>query len=141
MSVATSKIVAVVLSPTKVPKLHEVRHDVLPRAFIAGEWFEDSGLGDWQGFYDWLVTPEGRVIGVRQWLDERSKYTAMLATCLHVRAVGNANALEIFFGETRQFDPELSSSQDFGGNKLLVGLNALALTFNSPDEPLHRSEA
>lgn len=64
-----AETVAVVLSPSEKPRVYTVA-DLSGSEFVLGnEVFSDSGAGDWLGFYDWLRTKSGKVIGVRLWVD------------------------------------------------------------------------
>jgi hypothetical protein len=95
--------------------------------------FRDSGLGDWLGFYDWLRTRSGEVIGVRLWVDDANEQIRATAACAGVTAERDFFPLTIYLGEPREFEEELSCDQDFGSNMLLVSPNAFAMTFNAPE--------
>jgi hypothetical protein len=127
-----SDAVAVVLSEQQPPRLLGLSE--VPQHGIAldGVRFEDSGLGDWLGFYDWLRTSGGDILGVRLWIDEDSPKIDALGNCMDVHITVDKSHALVFFGAEREFDPAASNDQDFGGNRLFVGQSGYVLTFNSP---------
>src|SRR5947207_1211833 len=83
-----------------------------------GQKFEDSGLGDWTGFYDWLRNESGLIIGVRFWPFETAK------PFLRAQESGSnisveRGALLVFFGSSRNFVNEISDDQDFEAARVL----------------------
>ena len=134
MSTAARSTVAVVLSPHALPKLYPLAEEPEEEMDLDGQKFKDSGLGDWQGFYDWLRTSSGKVIGVQQWLDEPHVHVGALARCRNVVLPSHQASLLIFFENERAFNTELSNDQDFGSNRLLLGQDAFALTFCAREE-------
>jgi demethylmenaquinone methyltransferase/2-methoxy-6-polyprenyl-1,4-benzoquinol methylase len=125
---------AVVLHPQRPPLLRAL--DAVPerQLQIDGEAFEDAGLGDFIGFYDWLRTADGEVIGVRLWplLGAESAALQAAGRCANVQASPVEGPLSIYFGEARTIEPALSGDQDFGENRLFVGAHRFVLTFNAP---------
>ncbi|MDH4426297.1 MAG: hypothetical protein QE495_07580 [Acidovorax sp.] len=125
-------IVAVVLSLSEQPRVYAIA-DLSGSKFTLGtDVFTDSGAGDWLGFYDWLRSTSGDVIGVRLWTDEVNDRIRSLGRYEGVVADDSCSPLLIYFGAEREFDDVQSCDQDFGSNMLLVSSNGLALTFNSP---------
>ncbi len=94
--------------------------------------FVDAGLGDWLGFYDWLRSSDGAVIGVRLWLDEPNGHITDIERCLGVQWSPDSRSLRVFFTSEIQFSESLSDDQDFGGNRLFIGQGSFVLTFNTP---------
>lgn len=125
-------IVAVILSRQEAPRIVGLLDDegIAPSIQRDGKIFVDSGIGDWIGFYDWLRDPSGRIIGVRQWVDEPSvalfseKFVGVEANAAH-------GVLLAFFGQSRNVDEVASCNQDFGNNRLLLAGDAVALTFST----------
>ena len=99
---------------------------------LDGERFQDTGLGDWIGFYDWLRPQAGEVIGVRLWPDIANDHLAGVRRCVGTESHHDGRELSIFFGQDRAFHPALSGDQDFGGNRLFVGNARYVMTFNAP---------
>jgi hypothetical protein len=129
------RIVAVVLSPAAAPRLVEVYQSdyAEPYLTICGAKFKDSGAGDWLGFYDWLRTTEGKIVGVRQRIDEPSTFP------FHERFQGVVESREgkevcVFFGSAREFDEAESCDTDFGNNCLFTAGGDIALTFEVPSQ-------
>lgn len=125
--------VAVVMSASHPPCVHAIPDDLGSQLALGEDLFRDSGLGDWLGFYDWLRTRSGEVIGVRLWIDDVSEQIRAAGSCANVISERDCFPLAIYFGESREFEEELSCDQDFGSNMLLVGANAFAVTFNAPE--------
>lgn len=125
--------VAVIVSSQSAPKIQGVTEPIGSTLELDGEWFLDSGKGDWLGFYDWLRPVPGQVVGVRIWLDGRLPRFSDLKKCRGVELIKVSSELLIFFGHDKKFDESLSCDQDFGSNQLLFSNGRFALTFNGPD--------
>ena len=127
-----TEFVAVVLSAVERPCVYPISDVSGSELMLGGEVFKDSGAGDWLGFYDWLRTRTGKIIGVRLWVDEVNRDLRAAAGCVNV--VGNAECFPfvIYLGDEREFADENSGDQDFGSNLLLLSSGKFALTFNSP---------
>jgi hypothetical protein len=99
---------------------------------IKGERFEDSGLGNLAGFYDWLRTSSGQVIGVRTWLLDNPGVASVRAL------IANSSAIELhdkevrcFFSTERHFDEAQSDDQEFGVHRIAISARgAVALTYD-----------
>ncbi|MDQ1813286.1 hypothetical protein RBA41_08215 [Massilia sp. CCM 9210] len=101
---------------------------------VAGELFVPKNTQpEWFGFYDWLRTSKGEVIGVRLQLDSPLDIDAERLNLLYsLDARNSADELYIFFGPQREFDAEMSDDADFGRNILYIGqLGSVAISFNS----------
>jgi len=124
---------AVILSPHHLPSVVELADNAAVATVIRiGEAsFKDSGAGDWLGFYDWLRSPQGNVIGVQQWIDEFSTLS-LLKEFQGVEYDLVHRVVRIFFGQVREVDEGRSCDQDFGNNRLLISGDSVALTFNAP---------
>lgn len=97
------------------------------------DFMVDPSVPDWIGFYDWLRTSEGQVIGVRLRPDEGTLDEATLNFLIALDEQNSVDDLRIFFADGHEFDPLLSGDGDFGGNKLMRGTaGSLALAFNAP---------
>jgi len=109
------------------PALHE--NDVLN-----GERFKSlKGGFDWLGFYSWLRSSNGTVLGVRLEPDVEELPSVLLE---RAKAIGNEDPMtrmDIFFGSDHSVDQKLSNDGDFGGNAIFIGsLGTIAINFNSP---------
>jgi hypothetical protein len=97
------------------------------RIIVNKRRFEDTGLGGWTGFYDWLRPKVSEVIGLRYSPFEEAQ-----------KLLGTSESINLFFGEQRVFVEELSGDQDFeevrlftspvGAFGLLVGYTLLNST-------------
>ena len=132
MSDAPIRTIAVVVSASEPPRVHPIRGALGPQMTLGDEVFRDSGAGDWHGFYDWLRTASGDVIGITLWVDEPIPLLRAVAECTNVVAGENCRPLTIYFGEVREFEARISDDQDFGDNMLLLSSKRFALTFNAP---------
>jgi len=119
---------------------------LIPRIGIHGNSIEIDGAlyvqtkaADWQGFYDWMRTRRGTVVGVRLWLDEDGDKRLLAVQCDGVEIDATRGLVQIWFTRERECDEGQSDDQDFGGNRLFRSFDgSLALTFNpfpggSPD--------
>lgn len=86
---------------------------------LCGAQLEDTGLGDWTGFYDWLRNCGGKVIGVRYWPFEQAEF--LLKECSHCDSVrvDSRGALLFFFGGESGFEEKLSGDQAFEEARIL----------------------
>jgi hypothetical protein len=103
-----------------------------PREFdIDGVRFQDSGLGDFTGFYDWLRDASGRPTGVRYCPDEAvASRIGSLTMLSYVRQDGPC--IEIAFGSQAPIDYSASDDQAFGGNRVFIGAaGEFALSFET----------
>ena len=127
-----NSVVAVLLSAREMPQLVELSEEdrTASNIELRGKAFADTGAGDWLGFYDWLRNSEGQIIGVRQYIDDRSvfpfsrKFEGVETDAAH-------GVVCVFFGQSREFDEAASCDQDFGDNRLLANGEEVALTFNA----------
>ena len=121
---------AIVLSLNRKPERIELSEEEAgaPCLRVAGQNFQDSGSGDWLGFCDRLLDAHGKMIGVRQWIDEFS-HLVFIKGFMGVEIDLTHRVVQIFFGDSRDVDEQNSASQDFGSNRLLVDGESVALTF------------
>ncbi|MGJ4951383.1 hypothetical protein ACQR07_23560 [Bradyrhizobium sp. HKCCYLS20291] len=100
---------------------------------MAGTVFRDSGAGDWLGFYDWLLTKDDTVIGVRQYVDPDDPRVDRILLELardDVIVSKEARSVKIFFSDRRDYDVRKSSTQGFGDNRLFLSDDgSVLLTF------------
>jgi len=75
--------------------------------------YEDVGLGDWTGFYDWLRRGDGEVVGVRYWPATRNESLFDSAQSLAYVKIGTAGSLEIRFVPSDAVDAMRSADQEF----------------------------
>ena len=98
---------------------------------IGGKRFKDSGLGDWVGFYDWLRTMSGVIVGVRTWLLDDpgvEEIRRQLGKNSAVQLCGKE--VRVFFSDDREFDDSKSADQGFGIHKVMSSDGLLALTYD-----------
>jgi len=128
----TSNVVAAVLSAHELPQLVELSEEEYAASSIqlTGRAFADTGAGDWLGFYDWLRSSAGEVIGVRQYVDDQSTFP-LARDFKGVEKDVKQGVVRIFFGQSREFDEVASCDQDFGDNRLLAAGDEIALTFSA----------
>lgn len=102
------------------------------RRFVAdSSLFSDQTGEDFIGFYDWIRSISGQVLGVRETLSEEfEKLARSIPTPPYVRREEDPIRLEFFFSEERDSDPVASSDQDFLMNRLMRSERGeFALTF------------
>lgn len=97
--------------------------------------FRNMGYGDMTGFYDWLRTNEGRVIGVayQPLVDTGGdELISRIARLDYARNSPGRNGVEVFFGREREFCEDKSADQDFFENRVyLSDDNVLAVSFDT----------
>jgi hypothetical protein len=75
---------------------------------------------EWSGFYDWLRSEDGDVLGVRYHLTDDTRFLLKEVCALDYAVVGQHEDVCIFFGENRAFDPAQSDNQDFSYDQVFV---------------------
>jgi hypothetical protein len=121
----------VVITKSRLPFL-------IPKMVIEGGIVEISGvkyyeakINDWLGFYDWLRTKGGEVIGVRLTVDSDSDERVLFLNYEGVVVDKDRRTVHIWFTTSRGYDETISDDQDFGGNRPFRSqTGAVALTFN-----------
>jgi hypothetical protein len=99
---------------------------LLPRVILSGDLiapldsfrighitFENTGLGDFTGFYDWLRGRSGGVIGVRYWPAEDNEQLFGAATSLPCVFVEAGRCIEVLFSRVEPVDSTQSNDQEF----------------------------
>jgi len=130
--------------PTELESVIVVILDAMPQILVipkgaaefefSGDRFEDVGLGLHNGFYDFLRSPSGEILGLR-YLPSPDAEDLLngvpVGGCLRFTNDGQMRVLLIFWGREQNFDPETSSDQYFGDNAIYRGENSgkLAVAF------------
>ena len=110
-----------------------------------GVHYEDVGLGYHNGFYDFLRSRSGTIIGLRYLPDpdaENLLKNVFESENLRFAQDGQLRVLLIFWGQDQDFDPATSSDQYFGDNVIYQakGSGKLAIGFAiDPLSPLERA--
>jgi hypothetical protein len=86
---------------------------------VDGHAYQPTGP-EWSGFYDWLRSGDGTVLGVRYHSTEETQFLLEEAKRLNYASVGVHGDLCIFFGENHAFDPAQSEDQDFAYDQIFV---------------------
>lgn len=97
------------------------------------EAFKQMGLhetefGSWTGFFDWLRTERGNVIGVRYWPFENTEFLLRLVSGAPFE-IDPAGALLIFLSSNRCFDQTLSDDQSFEEARLFSASGTYSILF------------
>ncbi len=101
---------------------------------ILGDHFEDVGLGVLNGFYDFLRSSGGAIIGIRYLPYPDAEFVlneVSQGAGLRVANEASEGILLIFWGGDQTFDPSMSADQYFGDNTVYRSKNTgrLALSF------------
>jgi hypothetical protein len=100
------------------PKIIRIQRDA--KSFeLQGDHFQDVGFGHHNGFYDFLRSQVGRIIGIRYFPAAQAEVTLKaVAAGEHITRTSaeKMTALLIFWGADRHFNPEFPSDQYFGNN-------------------------
>lgn len=110
--------------------LYVLPTDVTGSVRLGGREFTDSGSGDWIGFYDWLRTSDGELLGVRTWLNiDDVGVRQELAQHSSVEVVDAE--IRVWFSGNRRYDESRSDDQDLGTHRLIrAESNEFAFTFD-----------
>jgi hypothetical protein len=132
--------IAVVLSPR--PKPISIPTNAAFFDF-AGERFEDTGLAQHNGFYDFLRARSGAIIGVRY--EPFGDAALVLKTVpetegLKYHAGGKLGELILIWGPGKEFDPDTSVDQYFGNNIIYRGKPSGTLAVGFAIDPLSPQE-
>lgn len=102
--------------------------------------FVDSGLGKSIGFYDWLRSSDGQIIGARTWfLRDSGVENFHVELASHSAIEWGEDNFRLFFLSDREFADDKSDDQEFGVHRLAISSDGLLLlTYDvnllSPDE-------
>jgi hypothetical protein len=92
--------------------------------------FEDVGRGEITGFYDWLRSSPGKLIGVAYmplWDDEAVPQA--WASLPYMSVAGHY--AQVFFGPEREWQPDQCTNGEFGANWVFrSGQGSYAITFS-----------
>jgi hypothetical protein len=80
---------------------------------LGGKNYKDVGLGEFTGFYDWLRSSDGRLLGVRYWPQEDNVALFEAMAQKSFAKVSEAGALDIRFVEQGVVDDASSCDQEF----------------------------
>lgn len=116
------------------PQIHVVSKGVASFD-LSGDHYEDVGLGSHNGFYDFLRSPSGAILGIRYLPSPDAEgVLAGLSEGSGLRFAndGELRVLLIFWTQEQGFDPETSSDQYFGDNAVYRGRDSgkLAIAFS-----------
>lgn len=89
----------------------------------------DSGLGEWTGFYDWLRTDVGMLIGVRYWPFEQAEFLLRAVPEEGAIRLDQRGALLIFFSDQRRFAEHLSDDQAFEESRIFSSAGEYSILF------------
>src|SRR5262249_17416335 len=79
------------------------------KEFVVGnKQYHDLGLGEWTAFYDWLRDSEGKLLGVRYWLEKDTEFLSDHSKQLGYVQNTPSRHIEIYFSDRRTVDPKLS---------------------------------
>jgi hypothetical protein len=89
---------------------------------LSGKDYEESEHGEFNGHYDWLMNPNGQIIGVRYFVFDYMKYLCSKVEKLSYCIVQD-NIIQIYFSDDRCVDEDNSDHQDFSGDRLFTSNN------------------
>jgi hypothetical protein len=82
--------------------------------FVVGNnRYVDAAFGDWTGFYDWLRSADGNLLGVRYTPSEGTEFLVEYMSKLSYVNADPSGHIEIYFSEERVIDAKLSCDQEF----------------------------
>jgi hypothetical protein len=100
--------------------------------------YENTGRGEFLGFYDFLRNAADKVVGVRYFPFEDIQFlTEMLSGAANVEIRADGKIWVFYFSEAQNFVESKSDDQCFGDNNLFKSKDgAFLLTFRAPPEKL-----
>jgi hypothetical protein len=108
-----------------------------------GHHFEDAGLGEHNGFYDFLRSRTGAIIGVRYLPSTDAAQTLKRVPegkgIIHVRD-GRLRALQIVWGRDEDIDPYSVADQSFGNNLIYRAHHSGTFAIGFAVDPLSSRE-
>jgi hypothetical protein len=123
----TFSVAVLLSSPIRCARVDEELGETL---MVAGSVYETCG-SEWIGFYDWLRSSEGTLLGVRSWLAPQD--------VVHLRAVAGSNPclelgakqdLKIWLSRNHEHDEWMSADQSLGTHRLMrSGNGSYALVY------------
>jgi hypothetical protein len=121
-------LITILKSPVVLAFSNRLPQDQLE---FQGEIYEDLGLGDWNGFYNFLRISRDLVIGLEFQPHDRG-FSSKFKECV----LGNPQVkwdgpfLQIFFGKRTDFDPHWTSMGNFGWDFFFMSQsNSITITF------------
>lgn len=100
---------------------------------IGDQLFEEIGLGDTNGFYDFLRQPDGHIVGVRFAPFIELAYifdSAIAGSGLRITGAAPTASLELFWESVTNYDHDLSADQFFDYNYIFrSSLGRFAVSF------------
>jgi hypothetical protein len=98
-----------------------------------GELFERSAKSsDWLGFYDWLRTTDGKLVGVRLSFDQ-TFHENLFQRYVSDSVIFSGDVVCLQWIDSAEVDEDLSDDADFGGNSVFFGnAGSLAIGFFAP---------
>jgi hypothetical protein len=108
-----------------------VEEDVALPLSLDGAVFSDVGYGDWMGFYDWLRTSSGKLVGIRTRLDAPGAEDLRQRIARNDAVDLDDGEIRVWFSSEQSFSEEKSDDQELGTHRVLTSHDGLlALTFN-----------
>jgi hypothetical protein len=91
--------------------------------FYKGTDYFDTGYGDFTGFYDWLRTDDGTIVGVgfQPLIDEKDEIELLTNEFLkfsYIVKSEDVDEIDIFFSDNRKYNPSKSADQDFRNSRI-----------------------
>lgn len=98
---------------------------------LAETAYDNLGLGDWNGFYNYLRLSRDQVVGVEFEPDDNNLLRDLKRLIGHnPQLLWKEAGLIVFFGKKTHFDPNWTSMGHFGWNSIFRSkANVMAITF------------
>src|SRR5688572_15010531 len=121
----------------------ELPNDAPSAIVYKNQTYNNIGIEEWNGFYDWLRNYQNEIIGVRYFPFEDFEMLASLINrlpdCEVVTNDKGAVRFDLFFSADRSVNEKISDDQDFGGDWLFQtesGDKAMSLIARDDDKLL-----
>ncbi len=130
-SQVTGQFLVLVLRPRLILEL--LPEDPGSALVVEGTPYLARHEGDITGFYDWLRSRDGELLGIRcTSVKEEPDVLRGARGRSYARIASDESTLELFFSSARNFEPSLSADQAFGGNIIYASsAGEIALSFET----------
>ena len=114
--------------------MHLLDTDIGEHVDLDGRLFHDSGFGDWVGFYDWLRSSSGKILGVRSWLEDEEIQGIRNRIADSTFVEWSDTQLRLWFSNQRLYEERLSGDQALGTHRILMSSDGeIAIGFDVDD--------
>lgn len=106
----------------EIPKIGITASHPQQKVIIDEEIYVESKFGEFNGHYDWLFNPSGKIIGIRYFIFEELNFLTLQLKDFSYCELDD-DLVTIYFSSDKEIDEENSIDQDFCGDRLFYSYN------------------